>query len=978
MDIEENTGSAHPQDRLKPYLSPLAAWALAFGCAVGWGAFVMPGTVFLPIAGPLGVVLGMTLGAAVMLVIGYNYHYMMNRCPDAGGTYAFVKSVFGYDHGFLGAWYLLLVFIAIIWANATALPLVFRNILGNVFQVGFHYQVAGFNVYFGEVLLALFTIYLFGFICMRSGALAALAQTLMAIVLLGGVLTGFSAACGEYGTGIFHIAPAFPPDTSPFAAVLGIMVLAPWSFAGFESISNSAEEFRFSHRKTFAIMAAAVGAGALSYIFLSLLAASSAPKAYGSWLFYLQDLEQLSGLAALPTFHAIRQLMGTPGLLILCITIVAGVVTGLVGNTVGASRLIYSMARDNLLPEWFARQNSHGIPGNAILFILLISLPIPFFGRTAISWIVDVNTIGATIAYVYTSAAAFRAAWIDGHTAARITGAAGCLISALFFLYFILPGPWSVSVLATESYLILIAWSILGFAFLRYIFLRDGAHRFGRSTITWIALLAMIFLTSILWLRQSTQNTTRLVLDNLGSYYVEELDEHGAVLTEADRKEADHYLEIQMETMENALTKHNILQIVLISISLFFMFNIYNLIRRREQEMEVQKVAAEQSSRAKSTFFFNMSHDIRTPMNAIIGYTALAKKEQDLSPKVRNYLEKIEASGDHLLSLINDILEMSRIENGKMTLEIARSNLSRLMEEVYDLFANQMEAKGLHFTVDSEQVTDPWVMCDANRLNRILLNLISNAYKFTPEGGTVTVTLRQLGSFLDTGSYELRVKDSGMGMTEEFVATVFDAYSRDRTASGIQGTGLGMSITKNILELMGGTIEVTSEEGKGTEFIIRLNFELAGDSTELNSTELNNAERDSADFGGMRILLVEDIDMNREIATMILSEAGFLVDSAENGKAALDKVAASRPGYYRLILMDVQMPVMNGYEASKAIRSLPDPSLANLPIIAMTANAFSEDVQNAKDAGMDAHVAKPLDVPKMMATIEQVLKEHRN
>ena len=988
MNIDKGDISAsHTQGRLKPYLSPLAVWALAFGCAVGWGAFVMPGTVFLPIGGPLGVALGMTLGAIVMLIVGYNYHYMMNRYPDTGGTYTFAKRVLGYDHGFLGAWYLLLVFVAIIWANATALPLVFRNLLGNTFQVGLHYQMAGFDVYLGEILLSLGAIYFFGFLCMKGGKLAASLQIAMALLLFGGVCTGFLAALGEYGTALLQTAPAFPPDASPLSAVLGITVLAPWAFAGFESISNSTEEFSFSPRKTFAMMAAAVITGAMAYIFLSFIAVSATPKFYETWPYYLNDLKNLSGLVALPTFHSVNMLMGQAGLLLLGGTIIAGVVTGLIGNTIGASRLLYSIARDDLLPRWFTRLNATGTPRNAILFIMLISLPIPFFGRTAISWIIDVNTIGATIAYAYTSIVAFQSARTDGNTLVCITGAMGCLISALFFFYFIVPGPWSISALATESYMILIVWSILGFTFLHYIFQRDDKRRFGQSTITWIVLLAMIFVTSTLWLKQATQDITVQVLNNLDAYYVEEVRNQGVNLSGEDRDEASSYIESQLMVVEKALLGHSFLQVILISISLFIMFSIYKLIRRREQKMEVQKAAAEQSNKAKSTFFFNMSHDIRTPMNAIIGYTALAKKDPDLSPRLLDYLCKIESSSDHLLALINDILEMSRIENGKMDLEFTPANLAKVMEEVYDLFVTQMKSKRIHYTVSAEQVTDRWVMCDAKRLNRVLLNLISNAFKFTPEGGSVTVTLRQTRAVLDTGSYELRVKDSGIGMTKEFAATVFDAYTRDRAVSDIQGTGLGMSITKNIIDLMGGSIDVRSEEGKGTEFIIHLDFELSSDSAERDSAERDSAERDSAerdsagasslDFNGMRLLLVEDIDMNREIATMILSEAGFTVDSAENGKAALDKVAASRPGDYQLILMDIQMPIMNGYDAARAIRALPDPKLATIPIIAMTANAFSTDVQNAKDAGMNGHVAKPLDVPKMMATIEKVLKEQR-
>ena len=979
---------------LQPYLSPIHVWALAFGCAVGWGAFVMPGTIFLPTAGPLGVAIGMAIGAVIMLVIGLNYHYMMNRYPDAGGTYAFGKHVFGYDHGFMGAWFLLLVFVAITWANATALPLVFRNLLGTTFQVGFHYQLAGYDVYLGEVLLSLFAIWIFGGLCMRGGRLAARFQTLMALLLFGGIFIGFLSTVSKNGFSSLMPEPVFTPDRSPALAVLAIVAIAPWAFSGFESISNSTEEFRFSPKKTFAIMIAAIATSVFSYVFLSCSAVSCIPKVYGSWPYYLHDLGNLTGLAALPTFHAANVLLGTPGLLILGLTIIAGIVTGLVGNTIGASRLLYAMARDNLLPAWFTRLNGTGTPRNAVLFIMLISLPIPFCGRTAISWIVDITTIGATIAYAYTSAIAYKSAREAGDSLVQFTGILGSFISAFFFLYFMVPSFLSVGALETESYLILILWSLLGFALFRYVFHRDTENRFGRSTVVWINLIALLFLTSTLWLRQSIHDTTAHALKNLDAYYMEELQSHGIRLDETEEEDAGFYLQKQLNAIGDDMINRNLLQGVLIAISLFIMFSIFELITQRKKEVEVQKLAAEQSNKAKTTFFFNMSHDIRTPMNAIIGYVELSKRTSGLCntcpqknccdrcvpEKLEGFMGKIDTASQHLLSLINDILEMSRIENGKLELDIAESNLVTATDEVYDLFATQMETKGITFTVDASQVTDKWVMCDAMRLNRVLLNLVSNACKFTPAGGEVRVTLSETGAASGMGSYELRVKDTGMGMSPEFAATIFEAYTRDRSVSKIQGTGLGMSITKRIVDMMGGTIEVKSEQGKGTEFIIHLTFEISRDSAERDSAERDSAERDSAgamDFKGIHLLLVEDIDMNRELATMILTDAGFRVDTAANGKIAVDKIAVSKPGDYQAILMDVQMPVMNGYDATRAIRALKNPKLASIPIVAMTANAFSEDVQNAKAAGMNGHIAKPLDVPKMMATLSEVLQQRK-
>jgi len=401
---------------------------------------------------------------------------------------------------------------------------------------------------------------------------------------------------------------------------------------------------------------------------------------------------------------------------------------------------------------------------------------------------------------------------------------------------------------------------------------------------------------------------------------------------------------------------------------------VYRTILRREKVTEHKKLLAELSSKAKSTFLSNMSHDIRTPMNAIVGYTTLAKKEKDPA-KVAEYMDKIEASSHHLLALINDVLDMGRVESGKMELETAPANLVKTMREVRDLFATQMKTKKLNFTVTTD-VTNKTVICDKNRLNRILLNLLSNAFKFTPEGGSVSVKLIQIGTGEDMGYYQLRVKDTGIGMSPEFAATVFEAFTRERTAevAGIQGTGLGMAITKSIVDLMGGKIDVITEKKKGTEFVIHVAFPLAEDLPEEEETRESGAAETDTGFAGMRILLVEDNAINREIAMMILNELGFRVETAENGKIAVEKVEASEPGYFDGVLMDIQMPVMNGYDATKAIRSLADKKLAAIPIVAMTANAFAEDVQAAKDAGMNGHIAKPINIPQMVETLKKVLK----
>ena len=710
-----------------------------------------------------------------------------------------------------------------------------------------------------------------------------------------------------------------------------------------------------------------------SYIALVWISASVQPADFENWSSYIEKLTELNGIEGLPAFYAIESTMGKSGTALLGVTLLAAVFTGLIGNYITASRLLYSMAGRGMLPAWFGKKNEKGTPQNALLFLMLVSLLIPFLGRTAIGWIVDVTTVGATIAYGYTSAAAFMAAGQKGDKRVKICGVLGFIISVVFFLYFM---AFSAGALSTESYLILAAWSILGFVHFRFIFSRDKERRFGKSVVVWICLLFLIFFTTLMWIQQATDDMTRDVVNNISEYY-EQRNPENDMMAVAD---TERYLEEQMADAKRLLMRNSAIQMALIVIGLAIMFSIYTTMSKREREMEVEKAKAEENSRAKTIFLSNMSHDIRTPMNAIIGYINLAEQNGSDLETIKSYMAKIKTSSHHLLALINDVLEMSRIESGKMDLEPIAVDLKKTLLEVEDMFSTQMEEKSIDFRVDSSHIRKPHVYCDKNRFNRILLNLLSNAYKFTPEGGSVTVTAWQIDDGdPEFGKYELRVKDSGIGMTEEFAAKVFEAFERERTStvSGIQGTGLGMAITKSIVDLMGGTIEVNTAPGQGTEFVIRLRLKLQEEPEERKDTAheplKESGTRTAVDFTSMRLLLVEDMDINREIATMLLKNLGFAVETAVNGQEAVDKVAASSPGYYDGILMDIQMPVMNGYDAARNIRSLSDEALSQIPIIAMTANAFSEDVKMAHDAGMDGHIAKPIDINVMQTTLTDVL-----
>ena len=420
-------------------------------------------------------------------------------------------------------------------------------------------------------------------------------------------------------------------------------------------------------------------------------------------------------------------------------------------------------------------------------------------------------------------------------------------------------------------------------------------------------------------------------------------------------------------------------------------------LQESEQELKQALTEAESANAAKTTFLNSMSHDIRTPMNAIIGFTRLASAQLEHPEKVRDYLGKIGMSSEHLLSLINDVLDMSRIESGKVTIQEKPLHLPTLMEDLSTMIRPSLEEKRIDFRMELQDVENEDVLADQLRLTQILLNLLSNAVKYNRMNGSIRFLLRQ-----ERGGSEGRVcdhfivQDTGIGISERFQPHLFESFSREETAtvSGIQGTGLGLAITKRMVEMMGGTIELSSVEGQGSTFDVSLCFRCCAPSdtaaseptsetsasgqTRTSSTRHSSGERitaqpTDADFRGRKILLVEDNELNQEIATEILKEAGFLVEVAEDGTIAVGKMADAAPGQYDLILMDIQMPVMNGYEATRQIRAMDSAYCRTIPILAMTANAFEEDRLLATEAGMNGYLTKPIDVEKMMKTIASFL-----
>ena len=1387
---------SHP-DGLRSGFTPLGMWAFSIGTSIGWGSFIVTCNTYLQKSGLLGTIFGLLLGMAVIFVITWNLQDMIRHSPDAGGVYTFEKRVGGKDLGFIALWFVLLTYLAILWANMTSLPLFARFFLGNAFQFGFRYSIFGYEVWLGEALLSICAVALIGFLCANSVRHTNLVVTVAALLFAAGFTVCAVIAIARHED-TFSYAPLYTEGSNAFAQIIRIAAISPWAFIGFENISHFSEEYSFPVKKVRGILIGSVLVTTLLYLFVSLLSVSAYPPEYENWLAYIQDMGNLSGIKAVPAFYAAEHYLGQTGVTILMVALFGVILTSLIGNLLALSRLLYAAGREGEAPKSLARLTAKGIPERAVYAVVAISVFIPFLGRTAIGWIVDVTTLGATIIYALISHGVYRYAKEAGTRREKITGIAGMALMSVFLFLLLVPGILPFHAMETESYVLFIVWSVLGLGYYQLLIHRERNRERRQRVIVWLLLLMLVLFASMMWVSRETEAAANDAVDRIFEYHQSHPD-HDA--DNASVVERSSYLHEQAK----AITSTNILYTA-VSLGLFLLFfslllnnnrenqklgeqlteaeneasaarkiaemsqaitslldnmpgltftkdantgvylacnqafadyahketpegvvgltdaqifdpetaagfvrddqmalsmdkpfiffedvpdavgnprrlqttklkytdadgrvcllgicrDVSEMVRiqyesgmskeeyerartagimythiaqtlardymnmfyvnldteefveySRENEtsalsemrrgwhffsdckaelaenvypedrdaflkamdrrtlmkalsrkdtfmmtyrntggggsptyvsMKISRMeddehfiivgmtdvdaemrdamaksealaealtAAEEASKAKTAFLSRMSHEIRTPMNAIIGLDTLALKKSCLDAETKEYLEKIGGSARHLLALINDILDMSRIESGSMTLRREAFSLSAMLEQINTMVMSQCNDKGLTYDCRVLNQVEDAYLGDDMKLKEVLLNILSNAIKFTEAPGSVTLTVEKTAAFEDQSTLRFCVRDTGIGMEKDFIPKIFDAFTQEDSSHKTQygSTGLGMAITKRIVDMMNGSITVESEKGVGSAFTVTVtlrNCDQQGDNQEcaidpkalhilvvdddpieaehektvleevgiqadtcasgqealqmmevqhvkhkpynlvlmdwnmpgMNGLEAseeilkqydkestvvvltaynwddiqeeahrvgvdnflakplfasnvieqfeqiarrNNMapfkEKKRVNLAGRRILLAEDMEINAEIMIDTLELENIEVDHAENGSVAVEMFRRSAVGTYSAILMDVRMPIMDGLEATAQIRTMAREDAHRIPIIALTANAFDEDVKRSMQAGMSAHLSKPVEADHLIRILGELIYE---
>lgn len=910
---------------LRPYLTPVMAIALSFGYAIGWGAFIMPGTIFLPKAGPLGTIIGLFAASLVILHIAWCYHIVAVKAPGSGAAFTITNTVFGSDHAFLMSWFLSLTYIAILWANASAIALLARLLFGDLLQFGFLFNLAGFNVYLGEAILSMLMIFLAGMFCLFSKRVAATIQTILVAIILGVVFLCFLAALAKHTGGLASMAPAFSTDGKPLKQIFHIFALAPWAFVGFEAITNSSNEYSFPVRRTFSILTTVLVIAVVMFICLTLLPVLVFPSKYADWYEYIRAIRGISEILGIPVFTAAKRLFGGWGTALVGTAMLAGQFTGLVGTFIAASRLLFFMAKAGIAPKRFGLLDQDASPRNAILLIMLCSLCIPLCGYSLVTRTVEIASLGATIAYGYTAAAAYKL----GH---RVAGVTGLLLSVVFSLFILLPNHLTNGKMTSESYIMLAAWTVLGCVFYRVMFKHDTNRRIGQSIVVSVKLFLLILFACVMWNIRTFEEHTDDFMENV---------QHS--------KHRMQRMKHEMRVLKRSMTKSRIGEGVLLLIALSTLLNLNAILRKREQKLLQEKARLEDINKAKSYFFSTVSHDIRTPLNAIIGFSQMLKSGFKTEDEKNMALDSILVSSKTLLNLINDVLDLSKLEAGKMDITPTPTVCSKLVHEIVESFKLSNKKPDLEIRGNVEDM--PPLMLDAQRIRQIIFNLAGNAIKFTTKGHV------EIKATYKGGTFRLQVEDTGQGISQEDLARIASPYVQ-LTAKNSRngGTGLGLAISRQLAAAMGGRLEIASTLGVGSTFAIVIPNVKVSENQSLSDTVIIPKISTSAQKYH-RLLLVDDQKMNLMVLKAMLKKMGtFDIVTAENGKEALEKLEAQGDVPFDLVLTDMWMPEMDGEGLIRAIRA--KDAYKDLAVYALTADI--ETTKTHERLGFTGILLKPI------------------
>lgn len=625
-------------NQLKPYFTPIGAWAFSIGTSIGWGSFVVTCNAYLAKAGVLGTTLGLILGMLVFLVITHNLIYLIQQHQNAGGIYTYTRSVCGPDYGFLTAWFLLLTYMAILWANITSVPLFTRYFFGDVFRFGFRYTIFGYEVWFGESLLSIIAIILVALLCSRSRKIPHKIEIISALAFVAGFTVCAIAALLRHNNSGFSFEPAFLDGTPSLAQIVHIAVISPWAFIGFENISHFSEEYTFPVKKIRGILLTSVVITTILYLFVTLLSVSAYPPEYKSWLAYLNDMGNLEGIKGVPAFYAAYHYWGDAGVAVLLIALFGVILTSLIGNTTALSRLLYAMGKNKEATNKFTNLNKDYIPSKAIQFITAISLLIPFLGRTAIGWIVDVTTLGSTIIYGFASYAVYQDARRQFQKPETATGLAGTLLMAIFAALLLIPSLMMSGAMASESYMLFTLWAILGLAYFRKLVIKDKENQYAHSVIVWIILLLLVLFASMMWVSRATHNTNNIAMREIHQYY------HNSFESGSIPENDMEYLQTQADHIDRMNTLYTVASFVIFIVSTTIMLTNFSLMRKREREHQMKLREAE-------------SKAATDPLTGIKNRMAYEHYESNLNDQIQN------KSDLHFAIVIADINDLKYIND---------------------------------------------------------------------------------------------------------------------------------------------------------------------------------------------------------------------------------------------------------------------------------------------------------------------------